>query len=160
MSRSCRLVIKNWFLNCDHGWMLRYHWFILIPVVRYETMCVVLVIDTVRLQLVRGNPGVRTRSCVGKLRLTDEWQQPWKGPYSLLKTPKDTTESQWVMNVFFITLSRKMEFLIKITNHFHFSQWTPLGTLSKNLQLYLKIMRLCTCKPTSNSNQSIDICMT
>ncbi len=34
------------------------------------------VMDTVRPQLVRGKTEVRTCSCVGKLRLTDDWQQP------------------------------------------------------------------------------------
>ncbi len=49
------------------------------------------VMGTVRLQLVRGNPGVRTWYGVGKLRPTDDWQQPFIG---LLETLKDTTESQ------------------------------------------------------------------
>ncbi len=31
-------------------------------------------IDMVRRQLVRGNPEVRTSPCIGKLRLTDDWQ--------------------------------------------------------------------------------------
>ncbi len=39
------------------------------------------VMDTVRLQLVRGNHGVRTCSYVGKLQLTDDWQKPWQGPF-------------------------------------------------------------------------------
>ncbi len=32
-------------------------------------------------QLARGHPGVQTCSRVGKLRLGNDWQQPWKGTY-------------------------------------------------------------------------------
>ncbi len=55
--------------------------------------------DTVRRPLVRGNSGVRTFSCVGKLRLTDDWQKPWKDLISLLETHRDTAESQWVTDL-------------------------------------------------------------
>ncbi len=44
-------------------------------------MCMFSVIDAVGPQLVRGNPGMWMCSCVGKLRITDYWQQPWNGPY-------------------------------------------------------------------------------
>ncbi len=35
-------------------------------------MCVFRVMDAIQLQLVRGNPGVQMRSCVGKLQLNDD----------------------------------------------------------------------------------------
>ncbi len=43
-------------------------------------------VDTARLQLVRGNPGVRTCYCVGKLRLTDDWQHHELDLINLLET--------------------------------------------------------------------------
>ncbi len=47
----------------------------------YARLCMFWVTDLVRLQLVRGHPGVRTCFCVRKFRLTDDWQQSWKGHY-------------------------------------------------------------------------------
>ncbi len=51
--------------------------------------------ETVQLQLVRGNPGVWTRSCVGKL--IDENRE--MDYICLLETLEHTTESQSVMKV-------------------------------------------------------------
>ncbi len=68
---------KNRLAKCDYGWTLVCHWFILISW-HVMSFFVLWVLDTAWLQLFRGNPEVQTCSCVGKLPLTDDWQQPCK----------------------------------------------------------------------------------